>query len=68
MEKQTPESKTVVSLKYDEAKQKLTVVFKYATYEYTPVPKSVAEQAFASDSIGSFVHSHLKGKYVTDTI
>jgi len=65
MKKLTPESSSVVSIEYNAAQKQLTVEFKYGTYDYTPVPKEVADKAFASSSIGSFVHSDLKGKYVT---
>ena len=66
MKKLTPESSSVVSIEYNAEKKQLTVDFKYGTYDYTPVPQDVADKAFASTSIGSFVHTDLKGKYVTE--
>lgn len=60
--KQTPESSQVVSLEYDPNKLQLTVEFKNGTYDYTPVPESVADEAWAADSIGKFINT-IKNKY-----
>ena len=68
MKKEITNSNTVKSLEYNGTTQVLTIEFNYATYTYKPVPKEVADKAFAAESIGSFVHSDLKGKYITEKV
>lgn len=60
--KQTPESSQVVSLEYDPNIKQLTVEFKNGTYDYTPVPEAVADEAWAAESIGRYINT-IKNRY-----
>lgn len=66
MEKQftTDESSTVRRVKYIPEKAILEVEFTSGgIYHYSEVPQSVADAAFKSEKIGSFVKEKIKGVF-----
>jgi hypothetical protein len=64
MEKTFAESKNVRAIKYNPEKMEMDVEFrKGGTYRYSDVPEAKAKEAFEAESIGSFIHSDIKGLY-----
>lgn len=63
------ESSTIKFVKYDEAMSVLTVGFRSGSvYEYHGVTEDVADAFQAADSMGSFFHSQISGKYVYEKL
>ena len=67
------DSTNVASIRYLHKELMLMVMFKghgppTRLYAYYDVPKHIAQDFFLSNSLGEYVHSHLKGNYVTRQI
>lgn len=57
-------SSNVDKVGYDEATKTLGVVFKNGgAYHYADVPKSVYDALLAADSVGAYIHAHVKGRF-----
>jgi len=67
MEQLTPvtNSSAVVGVGYEQFQGKLLVKFKQngITYEFFKVPKKVYDEFLAADSMGTYYHKNIKGKY-----
>ena len=60
----TPESSTIATFGYDEARDVLVVQFKAgSTYEYYDVPENVFTQMCGASSKGQFLAQNVKGSY-----
>lgn len=59
-----PVSSMISRMEYDKETQVLKLVFHNGTtYLYADVPETLANQAFASESIGTFVRANIFGKF-----
>ena len=57
-------SSNLASVGYDPDTQTLEVTFKDgSTYAYAGVPASAYDGLMASDSLGSYLHRHIKSRY-----
>lgn len=58
-------SSAVVGVAYVPADQKLLVKFKQngITYEFFKVPKKVYDEFLEADSMGTYYHKRIKGKF-----
>lgn len=63
MERRSVESSNLKSVGYDSAKQILEIEFKDSVYQYFSVPESVFQNLMSAGSKGSYLHSHVKGKF-----
>lgn len=60
----TPESSQVSELSYDAELKQLSITYHNGkTYAYADVPEEVAEKAFESSSIGSFLAHNVKNTF-----
>ena len=57
-------SSTVESVGYDATTQRLTVTYKGGgTYHYAGVSPTTHAALMAADSVGGYLHAHVKGKH-----
>ncbi len=58
-------SSAVVGVGYDQFQGKLSVKFRQngITYEFFKVPKKVFDDFLEAESMGTFYHKQIKGKY-----
>lgn len=64
MERQHVSSSNIRSIGYDEDSQTLEVEFNNGgVYEYLGVPPSEHDALMQAPSVGSYLHTHIKGKY-----
>lgn len=58
------ESNNISKIEYDNSTQSLLIVFRNdAEYLYSDIPESVFLDMKNSESKGSYLHNHIKGKY-----
>lgn len=61
---QNCKSSQIAAYGYDAATKTMAVRFKSGgLYHYTGVPQEVFDKMQASESVGSFLHKHIKGQY-----
>lgn len=58
-------SSTVNEIGYDEEAKELVVAFKNGTYAYSGVDPATADSVIRAPSVGSAIHSEIKGKFPT---
>lgn len=64
MIRQKVKSSNINSVGYDETKLILEVEFKWGgVYQYFNVPKAVHTRFITSESLGKYLHEHIKGVY-----
>jgi hypothetical protein len=64
MQRQHVSSSNVHSIGYDKDTQILEVEYNNGgIYEYSDVPASEYEALMLASSVGSYLHTHIKGKY-----
>jgi len=64
MKRQAVKSSTIRSVGYDPATKKLHIEFSSGSvYEYSDVPAHRHADLLAAPSIGSFLHTHIKGRH-----
>ena len=64
------ESSNIDSIGYDGEKKKLSVKFKHndAIYVYNDIPREKHKELLKSESIGKFLCSEIKGKFLFDKV
>lgn len=69
MDREKVSSSNIESIGYDESSSILEIEFKdRSVYEYSNVPESEYEALISADSIGSYFHKYIKGKYSSQKI
>jgi hypothetical protein len=64
MERRPVESSNLKSVGYDSSKQILEIEFKdRSVYQYFTVPESVFQNLMTAGSKGSYLNTHVKGKF-----
>lgn len=63
MERTPVNSSTILSVGYDNDSQILEVEFNTGLYQYYDVPEYIFDEFINSGSLGSYLHSNIKGHY-----